>query len=184
MGGYSEFDKNVRYKNGRRTFIGDNFTALLSVDGSHLDKQAHPHDLLNTHLAPGIRKLPSDINVLILNAIQNTKTDTYHTLIPQTHNHDQIVVPPLQRGARGDSSLNFNLTPSPSPSEGEGGISLTAPLALKDLISINQRENIVINVLANDSDRAAPASADRDGTLIPNSLQITSQPNNGVITVN
>ena len=43
---------------------------LLSL----LDSQAHPLDLLNTHLAPGVRKLPSDINVLILNAIQNSST--------------------------------------------------------------------------------------------------------------
>ncbi len=135
MGGYSEFDKNVRYKNGKRTFIGDNFTALLSVDGSHLDKRAHPHDLLNTHLAPSIRKLPSDINVLILNAIQNTKTDTYHTLIPQTDNHDHDLVPPLQRGARGDSSLDFNLSNSLSPSEEEVGISLTAPLTSSGLMA-------------------------------------------------
>ncbi len=104
INGYSEFDKNVRYQNGRRTFVGDNFTAFLSDDGSHLDQQAHPYDLLKNHIAPGIRKLPSDINVLILNAIQNTKTDTYHTLIPHTDNHDHDLVPPLQRGARGDSS--------------------------------------------------------------------------------
>ena len=88
------FDSKTTYINGRRTFVGNNFTALLSLDGSHLDKQAHPHDLLNTHLAPGIRKLPSDINVLILNAIQNTKTDTYHTLIP----YNSSTCSPLGRG--------------------------------------------------------------------------------------
>ena len=50
-----------------KTFIGDNFTAIL--DGEHLDKEAHPHDLLNTHLAPGTRKLPSELDVRILQAI-------------------------------------------------------------------------------------------------------------------
>lgn len=44
------------------------------MDGEHLDKQAHPYDLLNTHLAPGIRKPPSEIDLLRLNAIQNTET--------------------------------------------------------------------------------------------------------------
>ncbi|MEM8778140.1 MAG: Ig-like domain-containing protein [Cyanobacteria bacterium P01_G01_bin.49] len=39
------------------------------IDGSHLDNYAHPNDLLNSHLAPGIRKLPSDINIEILKAI-------------------------------------------------------------------------------------------------------------------
>ena len=37
----------------QNVLIGDNFTATL--DGEHLDQQAHPQDLLNTHLAPGIR---------------------------------------------------------------------------------------------------------------------------------
>ncbi len=44
------------------------------------------------------------------------------------------------------------------------------------MTTIDRGENIAIDVLANDSDR--------DSTLIPNSLQITSQPNNAVITVN
>ncbi|MEM8777890.1 MAG: DNA/RNA non-specific endonuclease [Cyanobacteria bacterium P01_G01_bin.49] len=39
------------------------------IDGSHLDNHAHPNDLLNSHLAPGIRKLPSDLNIEILKAI-------------------------------------------------------------------------------------------------------------------
>jgi large repetitive protein len=38
-------------------------------DGEHLDKDAHPYDLLNTHLAPGMRKLPSEFDVQILQAI-------------------------------------------------------------------------------------------------------------------
>ncbi|MEM8778992.1 MAG: PKD domain-containing protein, partial [Cyanobacteria bacterium P01_G01_bin.49] len=47
------------------------------IDGSHLDNHAHPNDLLNTHLAPGIRKLPSDINIEILKAII-ANTDERH----------------------------------------------------------------------------------------------------------
>ena len=61
--GYTGFDNRVKGE----TFIGDNFTATL--DGEHLDKQAHPYDLLNTHLAPGMRKLPSELDVEILRAI-------------------------------------------------------------------------------------------------------------------
>ncbi len=37
--------------------------------GEHLDKSAHPYDLLNTHLAPGMRKLPSELDVQILQTI-------------------------------------------------------------------------------------------------------------------
>jgi large repetitive protein len=49
-------------------------------DGEHLDKQAHPYDLLNTHLAPGMRKLPSDPLLAINNgdfSIADTTTNTF-----------------------------------------------------------------------------------------------------------
>jgi len=35
----------------------------FTPDGSHLDTTLYPHDLMNTHLRPGLRKLPSDINI-------------------------------------------------------------------------------------------------------------------------
>ena len=41
----------------------------ISLDGQHLDKEAHPHDLLNTHLAPGVGKLPSELDVELLQAL-------------------------------------------------------------------------------------------------------------------
>ena len=59
--GYSGFDTHV-----------DHFSATL--DGEHLDKEAHPHDLLNTHLAPGVRKLPSLLDVEILQTILAAET--------------------------------------------------------------------------------------------------------------
>ncbi len=65
--GYQGFDDSLSTKKGTTKFIGDDFTATL--DGEHLDKQAHPDDLLNTHLAPGMRKLPSQLDVEILQAI-------------------------------------------------------------------------------------------------------------------
>lgn len=65
--GYEGFDANIETKNGTTKFIGDDFEATL--DGEHLDKKAHPHDLMNTHLAPGVRKLPSELNVEILETV-------------------------------------------------------------------------------------------------------------------
>ncbi|MEL7418320.1 MAG: DNA/RNA non-specific endonuclease [Cyanobacteria bacterium J06555_3] len=69
--GYEGFDTNVETENGTTKFIGDDFEAVL--DGEHLDKLAHPNDLMNTHLAPGIRKLPSELDVQILQAIQKAE---------------------------------------------------------------------------------------------------------------
>ena len=51
INGYEGFDENVETKDDTSKFIGDDFTATL--DGEHLDKSAHPYDLLNTHLALG-----------------------------------------------------------------------------------------------------------------------------------
>ena len=65
--GYAGFEQ-LKTEN---TLVGDNFTATL--DGEHLDRQAHPRDLLNTHLAPGIRKLPSELDVQILKTILATE---------------------------------------------------------------------------------------------------------------
>ncbi len=65
--GYKGFEDSLETENGTTEFIGDDFDATL--DGEHLDKSAHPYDLLNTHLAPGMRKLPSELDVEILKAI-------------------------------------------------------------------------------------------------------------------
>jgi PKD repeat protein len=69
--GYQGFDASLSTKNNTTKFIGDGFTATL--DGEHLDKEAHPYDLLNTHLAPGMRKLPSELDVQILQALIATE---------------------------------------------------------------------------------------------------------------
>jgi DNA/RNA endonuclease G (NUC1) len=67
INGYSEFDKYVK---GNK-FITDTFTAVLTRDGSHLDTAFHPYDLMNTSLKPGVRKLPSALNLAMMNAINS-----------------------------------------------------------------------------------------------------------------
>uniref|UniRef100_UPI0039C6C1AB cadherin-like domain-containing protein n=1 Tax=Calothrix sp. CCY 0018 TaxID=3103864 RepID=UPI0039C6C1AB len=56
-----------------KTFVGDNFTATLTPDGSHLDPTVHPYDLMNTTLKPGVRKLPSLLNLQILNFLHGSE---------------------------------------------------------------------------------------------------------------
>jgi large repetitive protein len=68
INGYSEFGRNV--KNGK--FITDTITAQLTPDGSHLDSTLYPYDLLNTSLKPGIRKLPSQLDLAIINQLYST----------------------------------------------------------------------------------------------------------------
>lgn len=38
----------------------------ISINGGHLDAEAHPYDLLNPQLDPGVRKLPSELDIEIL----------------------------------------------------------------------------------------------------------------------
>jgi PKD repeat protein len=72
IAGNPGFDSNVQTINGVKTFVGNNFTATLTPDGSHLDSKVHPYDLMNNTLAPGVRKLPSWLNLQMVNAIRNT----------------------------------------------------------------------------------------------------------------
>jgi hypothetical protein len=56
INGYEGFDTHVQTINGVPTFVGNGFTATLTGDRSHLNPRLHPHDLMNTTLAPGVRK--------------------------------------------------------------------------------------------------------------------------------
>jgi Bacterial Ig domain len=67
INGYSEFDKYVK----GRQFSTDTFTANLTPDGSHLDTTFHPYDLMNTSLKPGVRKLPSTLNLAMIDALNS-----------------------------------------------------------------------------------------------------------------
>ncbi|WP_242067228.1 hypothetical protein [Leptolyngbya sp. FACHB-711] len=70
INGYAGFDAHVKTINGTPTFVGNGFTAPLTPDRSHLDSRFFPHDLMNTTLAPGVRKLPSALNLKILETIR------------------------------------------------------------------------------------------------------------------
>ena len=56
--------------NGSQLFVGPGFAAPLSVDGDHIDNTSAANDLMNALLAPSIRKLPSTLDVQILNAVR------------------------------------------------------------------------------------------------------------------
>ena len=74
--GNESFDSHIQTINGSSFFTGNNLNAQLTPDGSHLDSAIFPYDLLNTSLAPGIRKLPSAIDISILNTIRSTTGKT------------------------------------------------------------------------------------------------------------
>jgi Bacterial Ig domain len=67
INGYSEFDKYVR----GGIFATDTFSTKLTPDGSHLDSTLYPYDLMNTSLKTGVRKLPSALNLAMIDAINS-----------------------------------------------------------------------------------------------------------------
>jgi hypothetical protein len=78
--GNTAFDTHVQNINGIPTFINGGITATLTPDGSHLDSTLYPYDLMNTSLKPGVRKLPSSLDLAILNTIWSNKPTTSQQL--------------------------------------------------------------------------------------------------------
>ena len=108
--GYEGFDANIETEDGNTKFVGDNFTATL--DGEHLDKQAHPDDLLNTHLAPGMRKLPSELDVEILQALIATELEQNGSNPAGEELLASLTSDPLLAIANGDFGISDTTTDS------------------------------------------------------------------------
>jgi hypothetical protein len=79
IAGYSNYDSHIQIINGSKTFIGDGFSAILTPDGSHLNSSVYPYDLMNTTLTPGVRKLPSALDIQILNAVRGKPSTASET---------------------------------------------------------------------------------------------------------
>jgi DNA/RNA endonuclease G (NUC1) len=80
ISGNTAFDTHVQNINGIPTFINGGLTAKLTPDGSHLDSTLYPYDLMNTSLKPGVRKLPSALDLAILNTLWSNKPTTSQQL--------------------------------------------------------------------------------------------------------
>jgi hypothetical protein len=71
IAGYSNYDTHIQTIKNNKTFIGDTFSAILTPDGSHLNSSVYTYDLINTTLTPGVRNLPSTLDIQILNTLRN-----------------------------------------------------------------------------------------------------------------
>jgi DNA/RNA endonuclease G (NUC1) len=79
INGYSEFNKHIQ---GNQFVIDSTHAYRLSADRSHLDNSLYPNDLLNTSLKPGIRKLPSEIDLQIIKALNAGFSNANSTINP------------------------------------------------------------------------------------------------------
>jgi RHS repeat-associated protein len=79
---HAGFDRYTVNAAGSRLFVAPNISARLSADGSEIDPGSHPHDLMNPVLEPGMRRLPSALDVEILEAVlsfePNSDLGTFH----------------------------------------------------------------------------------------------------------
>ncbi len=108
--GYEGFEDSLETENGTTKFIGNDFEATL--DSEHLDKSAHPYDLLNTHLAPGMRKLPSDLDVEILQALIATELEKNGSKPAGDELLASLTSDPLLAIANGDFEIDDTTTDS------------------------------------------------------------------------
>jgi hypothetical protein len=69
------YDSRVQSINGTPTFQGNGYSTALTQDRSHL---ADPTKLMGTYLAPGMRKLPSQLELQMLADIRNTTPSNIH----------------------------------------------------------------------------------------------------------
>jgi large repetitive protein len=73
ISGNPTYDSRVQTINGTPTFLGNGYSTALTSDRSHL---TDPTKLMGTYLAPGMRKLPSQLELQMLADLRNTPTNS------------------------------------------------------------------------------------------------------------
>ncbi len=71
------FDSHLQTVNGAQAFVGAGFTVPLSAasgtdEGDELDPAVYPYDVMAQTLPPGMRRLPSPLDVAIIDTVWNT----------------------------------------------------------------------------------------------------------------
>jgi DNA/RNA endonuclease G (NUC1) len=73
ISGNPTYDSRVQTINGNPTYLGNGYSTALTADRSHL---TDPTKLMGTYLAPGMRKLPSQLELQMLADLRNTPTNS------------------------------------------------------------------------------------------------------------
>jgi DNA/RNA endonuclease G (NUC1) len=73
ISGNPTYDSRVQLINGTPTYLGNGYSTTLTQDRSHL---TDPTKLMSTYLAPGMRKLPSQLELQMLADLRNTPTNS------------------------------------------------------------------------------------------------------------
>ncbi|QDT92372.1 hypothetical protein Pan161_40390 [Gimesia algae] len=101
---------------GTLTFVGSGFEATLTDDGLHLDDTVHAGDVMNATLDPGVRKLPSILDALILqSAHEAAASGSYEILVgvnaPLMANLPLVAEPPVTQVTENENSLVTVIAP-------------------------------------------------------------------------
>jgi hypothetical protein len=89
------FMSHVGTMNGSQIFAGPGFTARLTSDDAHLDASAYPNDLMSGTLTPSVRRLPSALDVEIIDAIRNMAVTANNGSTVIFASSDQQLTPPV-----------------------------------------------------------------------------------------
>jgi large repetitive protein len=71
ISGTPTYDDRVTNISGTPTFQGNGYNVTLTTDRSHL---AEPTKLMSPYLAPGMRKLPSQLELQMLADLRNSRS--------------------------------------------------------------------------------------------------------------
>jgi large repetitive protein len=110
VGGY---DRYLQTPNGRSSLVGPDFNVLLSGDLSHLDPSEYPNDLMNPFLRTNLRKLPTQLDIQILNAVRSSQLEKQWSVASQNNAPllAPLTAPPLIPILNGDFEIEEKTNP-------------------------------------------------------------------------
>src|SRR3989441_1159094 len=123
------FSSRVQTLDGAKIFVGDGVTVHLTTDGDHVDDPNHPNDLMSELLAPGVRRLPSQLDVQVLHALWE------HTHQDQSRLSVEDVLPETAGGTGTAGAAAAVLNPAPAGIDTTPGAVDRALLAVASLFA-------------------------------------------------
>jgi gliding motility-associated-like protein len=169
--------------------LSDLSTNLISINDSQGEGTIIDNDLIVTNdTAIAIDRNPITINILANDSYgpDDTIVSVVVTTNPQhgtvTINSNNNVIYTANNGYFGLDTFNYTLTVANTDGSLNSGVATvtvtvrTSPNAVNDLAETESNIFIVIDILANDTDA--------DGTIVPTSVTIIEEPENGTVVIN
>lgn len=87
----NRFQQFLTTENGSPVFTtADGTKVTLSADGNHISDTAHPEQLMNAYLAPGVRRLPGELDIKVIQSVRGSQPVA--NVLPTVTNLTQLPV--------------------------------------------------------------------------------------------